>query len=96
VLTSKAIINGIEGIEGIEGLNKLKLSKKHKTDTPSPMTPIKTPTALRIKKLKNKTVRMLSSIRGTKLSSISRSRKNKEIDNLLFVEKDILPSMGSD
>jgi hypothetical protein len=93
VLTSKAIINGIEGIEG---LDKLNLSKKRKTATPSPMTPIMTPTALQMKKLKNKTVRMRSSIRGTKLSSVSQSRKNKEIDNLLFVEKDILPSIGHD
>jgi hypothetical protein len=93
VLTSKAIINGIEGIEG---LDKLKLSKHRKTVTPSPITPMKTPTASRMKKLKNKTLRMGSSSRGTKLLSLSRTRKNKEIDNLLFVEEDILPSIRRD
>ena len=82
VLTSKAIINGIEGIEG---LDKLKMSKKRKTTTPSPITPMKTPSALRMKKLKNNTLRMSVS------SRLSRTRKNREVENLLFVEDDIIP-----
>ena len=82
VLTSKAIINGIEGIEG---LDKLKMSKKRKTATPSPITPMKTPSALRMKKLKNNTLRMSAS------SRVSRTRKNREVENLLFVEDDIIP-----
>ena len=82
VLTSKAIINGIEGIEG---LDKLKMSKKRKTATPSPITPMKTPSALRMKKLKNNTLRMSVS------SRLSRTRKNREVENLLFVEDDIIP-----
>lgn len=91
ILTSKAIINGIEGIEG---LDKLKLSKQRKTATPSPISPMKTPSALRMKKLKNKTIRMGLSNQAMKQTSVSRTRKNKEIDNLLFVEEDILPSMN--
>ncbi len=82
VLTSKAIINGIEGIER---LDKLESSKKRKTATPSPITPMKTPSALRMKKLKNNTLRMSRS------SRLSRTRKNKEVENLLFVEDDIIP-----
>jgi hypothetical protein len=82
VLTSKAIINGIEGIEG---LDKLKMSKKRKIATPSPITPMKTPSALRMKKLKNNTLRMSVS------SRLSRTRKNREVENLLFVEDDIIP-----
>ena len=82
VLTSKAIINGIEGIER---LDKLESSKKRKTATPSPITPIKTPSASRMKKPKNNTLRMSTS------SRLSRTRKNKEVENLLFVEDDIIP-----
>lgn len=82
VLTSKAIINGIEGIEG---LDKLKMSKKRKTATPSPITPMKTPSASRMKKLRNNTLRMSAS------SRLSRTRKNREVENLLFVEDDIIP-----
>ena len=82
VLTSKAIINGIEGIER---LDKLESSKKRKTATPSPITPIKTPSASRMKKPKNNTLRMSTS------SRLSRTRKNREVENLLFVEDDIIP-----
>ena len=82
VLTSKAIINGIEGIER---LDKLESSKKRNTATPSPITPIKTPSASRMKKPKNNTLRMSTS------SRLSRTRKNREVENLLFVEDDIIP-----
>ena len=91
VLTSKAIINGIEGIEGID---KLKLSNKRKSVTPSPITPMKTPSALRMKKLKNRTLRIKSSRRGVKTPPTnSRTLKNKEIENLLFVDDDIISSI---
>ena len=61
------------------------MSKKRKTTTPSPITPMKTPSALRMKKLKNNTLRMSVS------SRLSRTRKNREVENLLFVEDDIIP-----
>jgi len=91
VLTSKAIINGIEGIEG---LDKLKLSNKRKSVTPSPITPMRTPSALLMRKLKNKTSRIKSSRRGVKTPPTnSRTLKNREIENLLFVDDDIISSI---
>jgi Poly(A) polymerase catalytic subunit len=85
ILTSKAVIEGIGDIQKID-----KLKKKNIVPTPSPMSPIRSRSSFsRVKtnKLNNrKNISARLSMRSPK------TRKNKQVENLLFVEDNFTPS----
>jgi hypothetical protein len=85
ILTSKAVIEGIDDIQKID-----KLKKKNIVPTPSPMSPIRSRSSFsRVKtnKLNNrKNISARLSMRTPK------TRKNKQVENLLFVEDNFTPS----